>query len=81
MTLPTLLGSVYKIELQTKFNLIHEKEWTGDTVTDICARYQVSTKTYYKWKNRYLKYGIDGLKDILQVEEQVPKGWHRWSAG
>ncbi|HET9805603.1 MAG TPA: hypothetical protein VFP49_01710 [Nitrososphaeraceae archaeon] len=27
-----------KIELQTKFNLIHEKESTGgDTVTDICA--------------------------------------------
>jgi transposase len=63
VTLPTLLGSVYKIELQTKFNLIHEKEWTGDTVTDICARYQISRKSYYKWKNRYLKYGIDGLLD------------------
>jgi transposase len=63
VTLPTLLGSVYKIELQTKFNLIHEKEWTGDTVTDICARYQISRKSYYKWKNRYLKYGIDGLQD------------------
>jgi hypothetical protein len=50
VTLPTLLGSVYKIELQTKFNLIHEKEWTGDTVTDICARYQISRKSYYKWK-------------------------------
>jgi transposase len=34
-----------------------------DTVTDICARYSTSTKTYYKWKNRYLKYGIDGLQD------------------
>jgi transposase len=34
-----------------------------DTVTDICARYHISTKTYYKWKKRYLKYGIDGLKD------------------
>jgi transposase len=63
VTLPTLLGSVYKIELQTKFNLIHEKEWTGDTVTDICARYQISRKSYYKWKNRYLKYGIDSLQD------------------
>src|SRR5574342_923208 len=54
---------IIKIELQTKFNLIHEKEWTGDTVTDICARYQISRKSYCKWKKRYLKYGIDGLQD------------------
>ena len=49
--------------MQTKFNLIHEKELTGDTVTDICIRYQISRKTYYKWKNRYIKYGINGLLD------------------
>jgi len=31
--------------LKTRFNLIHEKEWTaGDTVTDICDRYQISRK-------------------------------------
>ena len=55
---------ISKIELQTKFNLIHEKEWTaGDTVIDICARYNTSTKTYYKWKKRYLENGINGLQD------------------
>lgn len=54
---------IIKIELQTKFNLIHEKEWTGDSVIDICNRYQISRKVYYKWKNRYLKYGINGLED------------------
>ena len=54
-----------KIELQTKFNLIHEKELiaVGDTVTDICARYQISRKSYYKWKNRYLENGINCLLD------------------
>ena len=36
---------------------------TGDTVTDICGRYQVSRKSYYKWKNRYLENGINGLWD------------------
>ena len=36
---------------------------TGDTVTDICGRYQVSRKSYYKWKNRYLENGITGLWD------------------
>ena len=54
---------IIKIELQTKYNLIHEKEWNGDSITDICIRYQISTKTYYKWKKRYINYGIDGLQD------------------
>jgi hypothetical protein len=36
-----------KIELQTKYNLIHEKEWIGeDTVTDICMLYQMSRKIF-----------------------------------
>ena len=39
-----MLGSVSKIDLQTKFNLVHEKDSTGDTVTDICIRYQISRK-------------------------------------
>ena len=75
VTLPNLLGSVYKIELQTKFNLIHEKEWTaGDTVTDICIRYHISRKTYYKWKKRYLKDGIDGLQDKSRKPHNIQPG-------
>src|SRR5574339_964759 len=66
---------IIKIELQTKFNLIHEKEWTaGDTVTDICTRYNISTKTYFKWKNRYLKYGIDGLQDRSRKPHNIQPG-------
>ena len=47
---------------------------TGDTVTDICARYNTSTKTYYKWKNRYLKYGIDGLRDRSRKPYNIQPG-------
>jgi transposase InsO family protein len=47
---------------------------TGDTVTDICARYSTSTKTYYKWKNRYLKYGIDGLQDKSRKPHNIQSG-------
>jgi DNA invertase Pin-like site-specific DNA recombinase len=52
------------IEIRRKFNLIHEKEWTGDTINSICKRYGVSRKTYYKWNNRYKQKGIEGLSDI-----------------
>ena len=51
------------IEIITKFNLIHEKEWTGNTICNICKRYGVSRKTYYKWNNRYKQKGIEGLSD------------------
>jgi hypothetical protein len=32
------------IEMRRKFNLIHEKEWTGDTINSICKRYDVSER-------------------------------------
>jgi transposase-like protein len=38
-------------------------DWTGDTISNICKRYDVSRKTYYKWKNRYEKKGMEGLSD------------------
>ena len=52
------------IEIRNRFNLIHEKKWTGDTVSIICSRYCVSRKTCYKWNNRYKQKGIDGLSDV-----------------
>src|SRR6476620_3247208 len=52
------------IEINTRFNLIHEREWTGDTVSNICKRYGTSGKTYYKWNNRYKQKGIEGLLDV-----------------
>ena len=51
------------IEIRTRFNLIHEKEWTGDTISNICKRYGVSRKTYYKWNKRYEQNGMWGLLD------------------
>ena len=59
--------SVWKcihIEIRTKFNLIHEKEWTGDTISNICKRYGVSRKTYYKWNSRYYLKGMEGLSNL-----------------
>jgi transposase InsO family protein len=51
------------IEIRTRFNLIHEKEWTGEPVSIICKKYGTSRKSYYKWKKRYKEKGIEGLLD------------------
>ena len=59
------------IEIRRKFNLIHEKEWTGDTISSICKRYGTSRKTYYKWKNRYKQQGIEGLSDISRRPHNI----------
>jgi transposase-like protein len=58
------------IEIRRRFNLIHEKEWSGEAVSIICKRYGVSRKTYYKWNNRYKQKGIDGLLD-LSLEDLI----------
>ncbi|MDR4512365.1 MAG: helix-turn-helix domain-containing protein [Nitrososphaeraceae archaeon] len=41
---------------------------------DICIRYQISRKIYYKWKNRYLKYGIEGLHDKSTKPHNIQPG-------
>ena len=59
------------IEIRRKFNLIHEKEWTGGTINSICKRYGVSRKTYYKWNNRYNQKGIECLSDISRRPHNI----------
>ena len=54
-----------------KFNLIHEKERTGETVSNICKRYGTSRKSYYKWKNRYKQNGMEGLADLSRRPHNI----------
>lgn len=59
------------IEIRRRFNLIHEKEWSGEAVSIICKKYGVSRKTYYKWNNRYKQKGIEGLSDISRRPHNI----------
>ena len=59
------------IEIETRYNLIHEKVWTGEPVSIICKRYGISRKTYYKWNNRYNQKGIDGLSDLSKRPHNI----------
>jgi hypothetical protein len=53
------------------YNLIHEKEWTGEPVSIICKRYSISRKSYYKWKKRYKQKGIKGLLDASRRPHNI----------
>jgi transposase InsO family protein len=59
------------IEIDKRFNLIREKDWTGEPVSIICKRYGTSRKTYYKWKNRYKEKGIDGISDLSKRPRNI----------
>ena len=59
------------IEIDKKFDLIHEKEWTGESVSNICKRYGISRKSYYKWKNRYKQNGMEGLADLSRRPHNI----------
>jgi transposase InsO family protein len=59
------------IEIDKRYNLIHEKEWTGEPVSIICKRYCTSRKSYYKWKNRYKEKGLEGLSDLSKRPHNI----------
>jgi transposase InsO family protein len=67
----TSVRECIQIEIDRRFNLIHEKEWTGESVSIICKRYGTSRKSYYKWKKRYKQKGIDGLFDLSRRPHNI----------
>ena len=67
----TSVRKFIQIEVERRYNLIHEKEWTGETVSIICKGYSTSRKSYYKWKNRYKQKGIDGLSDLSRRPHNI----------
>ncbi|MFN4227356.1 MAG: helix-turn-helix domain-containing protein, partial [Candidatus Ratteibacteria bacterium] len=50
----------------------HVKEVTGN-VAKTCRYFGISRKTYYKWYNRYLKYGEEGLVDGSKRPKHCPR--------
>jgi transposase len=53
------------LEIQeTRYRLITEPHLSGKTISEICSKFGISRKTWYKWKKRYDMYGLDGLKDL-----------------
>jgi putative transposase len=41
---------------------------------ELCQEYGISTKTGYKWKERFLEYGLRGLGELSRRPKSSPKG-------
>ncbi len=41
--------------------------------TALCREYGISEKTGYKWKNRFMQYGLSGLSDLSKAPKSTPE--------
>lgn len=56
----------FKVE-QQRLQLVLAYIEGNTSMTDLCLKYGISRRTAYKWYNRYLEEGEDGLKDLSKA--------------
>jgi transposase InsO family protein len=57
--------------MDQKIQFIRDWRRGRHTVTDLCAMYSISRKTGYKWLERYIEDGPDGLLERSRAADQV----------
>lgn len=63
-----------QIEIDKRYNLIHEKEWTGESVCIYYLqeiRYVRLERATISGKNRYKEKGIEGLSDLSKRPHNI----------
>lgn len=61
------------LEERKKFVLEALRQDKNLTFVDLCANYNISSKTGYKWINRFIQHGEEGLKDLPRKPLSSPK--------
>ncbi len=56
----------FKVE-QQRLQLVQAYIEGNTSMTDLCLKYGISRRTAYKWYNRYLEEGEDGLQDLSKA--------------
>jgi transposase InsO family protein len=60
------------LEERKRFVLESLREDKNLTFSALCENYNISTKTGYKWIDRFIKHGEDGLKDLSRMPLTSP---------
>jgi transposase InsO family protein len=55
-----------------RLRVIHLSEELG-SVTEACCRMGMNRSSFYEWKRRYRKHGIEGLRDLPPVHRSHPQ--------
>lgn len=46
----------------------------ADNFRELCREYEISTKTGYKWRERFLEYGLSGMGELSRRPKSSPGG-------
>lgn len=60
----------YKVEIQ-RLNMVKACLSKDASIAHVCKQYNISRKTAYKWCERYLAFGEEGLKDLSRSRHQL----------
>jgi putative transposase len=60
------------LEERKRFVLEALRQDKNLTFVDLCANYNISAKTGYKWINRFIQHGEEGLKDLSRTPLSSP---------
>lgn len=66
-----VLKAVSMAELREQVLL--ERERSGETVAEICARWETSPASFYRWKARWEARGAEGLEDLPRTPFTSPR--------
>ncbi|WP_246837840.1 helix-turn-helix domain-containing protein [Leptospira levettii] len=58
--------------MDLRFQFVLDSFQTGVNFTQLCAQYGISTKCGYKWKERFLREGKEGLLDKKKTPKNSP---------
>lgn len=58
--------------MDQRIKLIADWKQSGNYITDLSKKYEVSRKTVYKWTRRYQEEGLDGLKERSRAPRISP---------
>jgi putative transposase len=58
--------------MKERVRFIVDLERAVYSMTELCARYGISRKSGYKWAERYVRGGVDGLKDQSRAPRRCP---------
>lgn len=56
-----------------RLNVLLEPERTGQTVTEVCRRHEISRDTFYSWKRRFEAVGVMGLLERSRTPLRQPR--------
>lgn len=58
-----------KYTVEEKYDILMNYDNGVGSIEEICFKYKISTSTFYQWRYKYEKHGMDGLKESKKCKK------------